>query len=69
MIELTEEQFALLYEYLDREHSLVLDPETVGQTTKIGKKLWDTVQEIAGQQGFTPQHERVGEHLAPLDSA
>jgi hypothetical protein len=65
VIELTEEQFALLYEYLDREHSLVWDPRVIGDTTKIGKKLWDTVQEIAGQQGFTPQHERI----APLDSA
>jgi hypothetical protein len=65
MIELTEEQFALLYEYLDREHTLTWDPLIVGDTTKIGKKLWDTVQEIAQQQGFTPQHERI----APLDSA
>jgi hypothetical protein len=65
MIKLTEEQFALLYEYLDREHSFVWDARIVGKTTKIGKQLWDTVQEIARQQGFTPQHERI----APLDSA
>ncbi len=63
MIELTEEQFALLYEYLDREHSFVWDPMVVGDTTKIGKKLWDAVQEIAQQQGFTPKHERVGGHI------
>jgi hypothetical protein len=63
MIELTEEQFALLYEYLDLEHTIHWSPAIVGQTTKIGKKLWDTVQEIAQQQGFTPQHERI----APLD--
>jgi hypothetical protein len=52
MIELTDEQFALLYEYLDREHSIVWDPATVGQTTKIGTRLQSTVQEIAGQNGL-----------------
>jgi hypothetical protein len=55
-IPLTTEEFALLYEYLDREHSLVFDPNTVGETTKIGKKLWDRVQEIAAEQDFTPTH-------------
>lgn len=67
-ISLSDEQFALLYEYLDREHSFVWNPEVVGETTKIGKQLWDTVQAIAVDQGFEPQHERVGDahpHPAP----
>jgi hypothetical protein len=65
-ITLTEDQFALLYEYLDREHSLVWDPKVIGDTTKIGSRLWRAVQEIAIEQGFEPKHERVGEaHPVP----
>lgn len=56
---LNEEDFALLYEYLDREHSFVWDPKVIGTTTKIGKKLWDRVQEIGRERGFEPKHERV----------
>lgn len=60
-ITLTTEEFALLFEYLDREHTQVWDPNTVGQTTKIGKKLWDRVQKIAVEQGFTPTHTPINE--------
>jgi hypothetical protein len=51
-VTLSDDDFAMLYEYLDREHTITWDPNTVGQTTKIGKKLWDRVQEIAEEQGF-----------------
>ena len=60
-ITLTTEEFALLYEYLDREHTLVWDPKTVGKTTKIGKKLWDRIQAVAVEQGFTPTHTPINE--------
>jgi hypothetical protein len=51
-ITLSDDEFALLYEYLDREHSSVWDPETVGKTTKIGKRLWDRIQDVAVEQGL-----------------
>ena len=60
-ITLSDDEFATLYEYLDREHSFVWDPMVVGKTTKIGKKLWDRVQEIAVEQDFTPTHEPIDE--------
>jgi hypothetical protein len=63
-VTLSTEEFALLYEYLDREHSIVWDPMTVGVTTKIGKKLWDRIQEIATEQNFTPTHTPIEEDLA-----
>jgi hypothetical protein len=40
-ITLSCDEFALLYQYLDREHTITWDPEEVGLTTKLGKKLWD----------------------------
>jgi hypothetical protein len=55
-ITLSTDEFALLYEYLDREHSIVWDRMILGQTTKLGKKLWDRIQEIAKEEGFTPTH-------------
>jgi len=58
-IKLTRKEFALLYEYLDREHSFVWDPAEVGKTTKLGKELWDRVQKIATEQDFTPKHKAV----------
>jgi hypothetical protein len=54
-ITLSDEEFDLLYLYLHREHRMVFDPKEVGETTKIGRKLWARVQEIADEQGFTPQ--------------
>jgi hypothetical protein len=65
-ITLSTEEFALLYEYLDREHSLVWDPETVGLTTKIGFKLWRRIQKIATEQGFTPTHTPIEDGLRHL---
>lgn len=62
---LTDAEFALLYEYLDREHTVTWDPKEVGKTTKIGKKLWDRVQEIAEEKGFTPTHKAVPSELRP----
>jgi hypothetical protein len=53
---LTEEDFALVYEYLDREHSFVWSVEEIGKTTRIGKQLWDRIQEIAVEVDFTPTH-------------
>jgi hypothetical protein len=35
-ITLSTDEFALLFQYLDWEHSLVWNPETVGKITKIG---------------------------------
>lgn len=60
-ITLTTEEFALLYEFLDREHSFDWDPDSIGETTKIGKKLWDRIQEVAVEQGFTPTHTPIEE--------
>jgi hypothetical protein len=60
-ITLTDEQFALLYEYLDREHSFVWGAREVGKTTKIGNRLWKIVQELADEHGFVPEHERAGD--------
>jgi hypothetical protein len=65
-ITLTAEQFALLYEYLDREHAITWDPETVGEITKLGKQVWDRVQEIAREQNFTPTHQPIDEGLGEL---
>jgi hypothetical protein len=53
---LTDEEFARLFEYLDREHTITWDPDFVGLTTKIGKKLWGRVQVIGAERGLTPQH-------------
>jgi hypothetical protein len=58
-ITLKPKEFALLYEYLDREHSITWDPKVIGKTTKIGKKLWDRVQEIAVEYDFVPTHEPI----------
>jgi hypothetical protein len=66
-ITLTSKEFALLYKYLDREHSFVWDPKEVGVTTKIGKKLWDRIQEIATEQDFTPTHTRLDEDFPVYD--
>jgi hypothetical protein len=61
-ITLTTGEFALLYEFLDREHSTSYGGvESIDLTTKIGVKLWRRVQEIATKQGFVPRH-------APIDS-
>ncbi|MDA8320717.1 MAG: hypothetical protein M0030_13045 [Actinomycetota bacterium] len=59
-ITLTDEH-ALLYVYLDRKHSFVWDNKVIGQITKIGNRLWRTVQKIAVEQGFEPTHGRVGD--------
>ena len=53
-ITLTAEEFSLLYRFLDLEHTETMDPEEVGVITKLGKQVWDRVQEIAVEQGFTP---------------
>ncbi len=37
------------------------DPASIGLTTKIGKQLWDRVQEIAVEQGFAPSVVSVSE--------
>jgi hypothetical protein len=58
-ITLTDEEFSLLYEYLDREHSIAWDPNTVGETTKLGKTLWDRIQEVAQEQNFTATHQSI----------
>jgi hypothetical protein len=50
---LSDDEFTLLYTYLDREHTITWDPDHVGLTTKMGKKLWDRVQEIAQEQGVS----------------
>ena len=42
----SDEDSGFLFEYLDREHTVTWDPEHVGLTTKMGKKLWNRVQEI-----------------------
>lgn len=52
----SDEEFALLFEFLDREHTITFDPDHVGLTTKLGKQLWDRVQEIGAGHGLTPQH-------------
>jgi hypothetical protein len=43
-VTLSDEEFALLYTYLDREQTVTWDPLEVGLTTKLGKRLWDRVQ-------------------------
>ncbi len=58
-ITLSEEEFALLYTYLWREHTITWDPDHVGLTTKLGKQLWDRVREIADEQDFTPDTLRL----------
>ena len=62
-ITLSTEEFALLYEYLDREHSLDWDVESIGVTTKLGKQLWDRIQGIAVEQNFTPTHIPIDDGL------
>lgn len=53
-VTLTDEQFALLWTYLDREYRVVSDPRYVGETIKIGEKLWAMVREVGAEQGFSP---------------
>jgi hypothetical protein len=71
-VTLTTEEFALLHRYLAREHSIDWDPASIGLTTKIGKKLWDRIQQIGVEQGFAPSVVTVSEsdldrlHLALL---
>jgi hypothetical protein len=66
-IPLSTEQFALLYEYLDREHSITGDPYVIGETTKIGKRLWDEVRQLADEHGFVPTHARIEDaHTDPV---
>lgn len=62
---LTREEFALLFDFLDREHTITWDPEFVGQTTKLGKRLWDRIQEIGAEHGLTPQHKVDPSSLRP----
>jgi hypothetical protein len=38
-VTLSDNEFALLYTYLDREHSIDWDPNSIGQTTKLDRKL------------------------------
>jgi hypothetical protein len=65
-ITLTDQEFALLYEYLDREHSMDWDPDSVGLTTKIGFKLWRRIQKVATEQGFTPKHTPIDHGLRDM---
>lgn len=51
-VTLSDEEFALLYEFLDREHTETVDPEEVGVITMLGKQLWDRVQEIAQEENI-----------------
>lgn len=53
-IVLTQEQFSMLWTYLNRQYRVVSDPRYVGETVKIGEKLWQAVREIAEAQDFTP---------------
>jgi hypothetical protein len=55
-VTLSDEEFALLFDYLDREHSITWDPDFVGLTTKLGKQLWDRVRDIGTEQGLVAQH-------------
>jgi hypothetical protein len=68
-VTLTDEEFALLYELLDREHTITWDPIFVGETTAIGKKLWDRVQEIGAERGLSPQHKVDPSSLFPSSEA
>lgn len=64
-VPLSDEEFALLYRYLDREHTITFNPVFVGETTKLGKQLWDRVQEIGAEIGLTPQHQVDPSDLFP----
>ena len=44
---LTNEELRPLFDYLDRRHTTTWDPNFVGQTTAIGKRVWDR----AGRSG------------------
>lgn len=54
VITLIDEEFATVCEHLHREHTATWNPDHVGLTTKIGKRLWDRVQEIADVQECDP---------------
>ncbi len=64
---LTQKEFALLYTYLDREHTITWDVEEIGLSTKLGKQLWDRVQELGGEHGLLPQHQVRWEDLVGDD--
>jgi hypothetical protein len=65
-IKLTDEDFALLYEYLDRENSVYSDATNIDLTTKIGVRLWRRIQEIATETGFMPTHESINNGLVDM---
>ena len=64
-VTLSDEEFALLFDFLDREHTITMDPDFVGETTAIGKQLWDRVQVIGAERGLTPQHKVDPSELFP----
>jgi hypothetical protein len=74
-VTLSTEELALLHRYLAREHSMDWDPASIGLTTKIGRQLWDRIQQIAVEQGFAPSVVSVSEsdldrmHLALVSFA
>jgi hypothetical protein len=49
-VNLTDDEFDLLYTYLDRQHRTVWDPQEVGRTVNVGEHLWRRVQEIAQER-------------------
>lgn len=64
-VTLSDEEFALLFDFLDREHTVTFDPDFVGETTAIGKQLWDRVQVIGAERGLTAQHKVDPSELFP----
>jgi hypothetical protein len=51
---LTDEQFTLLREYLDRQHTLVYDSDDVGHTVALGRRLWREIHALATVQDPAP---------------
>jgi hypothetical protein len=45
-VELTDEQFALLREYLDHQHTAICDPDEVGHTVALGRRLWREIHAL-----------------------
>lgn len=47
---LSDEEFALLYTYLDRMNTTTWDPDEVGETTRIGRKVWPLMKAHAADK-------------------
>jgi hypothetical protein len=50
-VTLSDDEFNTVYQYLERQHRLVHDPEEVGHIVAMGRRAWRMIQRVAEEQG------------------